>query len=462
MRHSSRKSDRHWETQLRKWKADLLEKKRRQAAQESLATVTDPRAAPAVLRVFASGPPADQVRAVTMLERIVGPEASKNLARLAVFGGSPEARMKAIASLKQREPRDYVAFLIALVQTPVQYKVQPIQGPGSQGALLIDTPRVSLLRKYDTPPAFELDESFRGAIWRDSDGMPIVAQGRDFDALGWMKPQDRWAKAVEVKLRTQQLIIEANVKAEAAQQRIIADVNSIEQFNFQATTLNQRVLPVLLETVGAPVSDSDLDSLSKWWYDRLGYTYEPPQKVQVVEEDSFPQIPPPTLFSCFVAGTPVRTIEGFRPIEQILPGDMVLSQDVETGELDFRPILVVHHNAPNRTLRIKLSNNEILAASIYHRFWRSGRGWTLARELKPGDILRTLGSTVRVDSVEPGVTEPLFNLDVMKNRSFFVGKGDVLVHDNRLPPAVQTPFDSPPSFDLPNRAAQEDKDTSTN
>jgi hypothetical protein len=137
-------------------------------------------------------------------------------------------------------------------------------------------------------------------------------------------------------------------------------------------------------------------------------------------------------------------------------------QDVETGELDFRPILVVHHNAPNRTLRIKLSNNEILAASIYHRFWRSGRGWALARELKPGDILRTLGSTVRVDSVEPGVIEPLYNLDVMKNRSFFVGKGDVLVHDNRLPPAVQTPFDSPPRFDLPNRAAQEDKDTSTN
>ena len=86
----------------------------------------------------------------------------------------------------------------------------------------------------------------------------------------------------------------------------------------------------------------------------------------------FRRATPPSLTTCFAAGTPVRTMEGFRPIEQIRPGDLVLSQDVATGGLDFRPIVMVHHNAPNQTLRITLSDDEILVASVYHRFWRAG------------------------------------------------------------------------------------------
>ncbi len=440
---AQRKADRHWEALLRKWKADLGEKKRRSAAEDSLASVTDPRAVGSIMRVFGMGNPADQSRAVAMLTRIDGPGASKELVRLAVFGDSAETRERAVGSLKKREPRDYVGLLIALFQTPVQYKVQPIQGPGSQGCLLVAAPRFTLLRRYETPPAFELGDTFRGAIWRDSDGMPMVAQGIDFDALRWMKPADRWAKVVEVKLRTQQLLMEANVKAEATQQRIIADVNSIEQFNFQSAKLNERVLPVLCETAGAPASNIDQDGLNRWWYDRLGYSFEPPQKVQLVEEDPFPQIPPPTLYTCFAAGTPVRTMEGLRPIEEIRPGDMALSQDVTTGRLNYCPVLLVHHNPPSKTLRIMLSGDEVLVASIYHRFWRTGRGWAQARDLKRGDVLRTLGATARVISVEPGSVEPLFNLDVAGTRSFFAGTASVLVHDNTLPPARQALFDEP-------------------
>jgi hypothetical protein len=189
-----------------------------------------------------------------------------------------------------------------------------------------------------------------------------------------------------------------------------------------------------------------------WWYDRLGYQYEPPEKIQA-SVDAFPQIPPYSLTTCFAAGTPVRTIEGFRPIEQIRPGDLVLSQDVATGQLDFRPTVMVHHNAPNQTLRITLSDDEILLASVYHRFWIAGTGWSQARDLKPGEVLRTLGNTVRVISVEPGAVEPLYNLDVAHNRSFFVGKGGLLVHDNTLPPVRQAPFDAPPNLEVVPKAA---------
>ncbi len=204
---------------------------------------------------------------------------------------------------------------------------------------------------------------------------------------------------------------------------------------------------MLQQAAGSAESTTDQDGLYKWWYDRLGYSYEPPPKVQAAV-DAFPQSYPPSLTTCFAAGTPVRTIEGFRPIEQIVAGVLVLSQDVASGGLDFRPVVMVHHNPPNQTLRITLSDDVILLASVYHRFWRAGSGWAQARELNPGDVLRTLGSTTRVISVEPGASEPLYNLDVSGNRSFFVGTAGVLVHDNTLPPVRQDPFDAQPNLDV--------------
>jgi Pretoxin HINT domain len=450
---AQRTADRHWDALLRKWKADLGEKKRWKAADESLANVTDPRAVPAIARVFANGPPADQLRAVSMLARIDGQAASMELARLAIFRETKHVRERATAALTLREPRDYVGPLIEMVQIPVTYKYQSVQGAGSQGGLLIDTPRFTMLRTYDAPAAFTLAGSFRGAVTYDASGMPMVYRGVDLDAIKFGSARNALEITREVKTRTEMFIIEANLKAAAAQQQLIADVGAIEQFNSQTAAVNEVLLPVLQEAAGAPASKTDQDGLYTWWYDSLGYCYAPPQKIEVAV-NAFPQIPPPSLTTCFAAGTPVRTMEGLRPIEQIRPGDLVLSQDVATGGLDFRPIVVVHHNAPNQTLRITLSDDEILVASVYHRFWVSGKGWSQARDLKPADVLRTLGSTVRVVSIEEGLREPLYNLDVAKNRTFFAGSGGVLVHDNTLPPTRQTMFDAPPNLEAALQGAE--------
>ena len=334
-----------------------------------------------------------------------------------------------------------------MIPLPVEYKVQPVQGPGSQGALLIDTPRFKMLRTYDAPPAFTLAQSFRGAITIDpSDGMPVVYRGVDLDAMRKLSFQNQALRTMQVKVRTQEFFLEANVKAAVVQQQLLADVNWIEQFKMQAATLSDRVLPILQTAAEAPASKIDPDGLYTWWYDRLGYSYQPPEQVQAAV-NVFPESASPSLTTCFAAGTPVRTIEGFRPIEEIRPGELVLSQDVATGGLEFRPIVLVHHNAPNQTLRITLSNDEILSASVYHRFWRSGKGWAQARELEEGDVLRALGGTLKVVAVEPGAVEPLFNLDVSQNRSFFVGNSNLLVHDNTLPPARGALFDEEPRLE---------------
>ena len=130
-----RKADRRWEAVFKKAKAQLGSKKRQQEDDDVLGTVTDVRAVPALVRLFGTTSEADRLVAVTTLSGIDGPAAAKELARLAVVSSSTDVCQCAIESLKKREPRDYVSFLIEMVQSQVEYKVQPVQGPGSQGAL---------------------------------------------------------------------------------------------------------------------------------------------------------------------------------------------------------------------------------------------------------------------------------------------------------------------------------------
>ena len=81
-------------------------------------------------------------------------------------------------------------------------------------------------------------------------------------------------------------------------------------------------------------------------------------------------------------------------------------------------------------------------ASEFHRFWSPGRGWVMARDLKVGDVLRTLGGVAAVELVDPGEVVPVYNLDVAEAASFFVGRLGSLVHDNTLPDLRATPFDA--------------------
>ena len=137
----------------------------------------------------------------------------------------------------------------------------------------------------------------------------------------------------------------------------------------------------------------------------------------------------------------MQTIDGPRPIETLRFGDQVLSQNPKTGELKYHPLLAVYHNPPNATLRIELERDTIVATGI-HRLWKSGRGWVMARELKPGDALRTLDGISVVKSVKKEKVQPVYNLRVAEGESFFVGKAGVLAHDNSLVEATPSPFDA--------------------
>ena len=93
------------------------------------------------------------------------------------------------------------------------------------------------------------------------------------------------------------------------------------------------------------------------------------------------------------------------------------------------------------TFRIGLEDESIVATGI-HRLWKAGKGWTMARELKPGDILRTLGGIAAVKSVVEETVQPVFNLQVADGESYFVGRSGVLAHDNSTINPTPEPFDA--------------------
>ena len=105
--------------------------------------------------------------------------------------------------------------------------------------------------------------------------------------------------------------------------------------------------------------------------------------------------------SCFGAGTLGPDADRPRPIESLKVGDRVLTQDTKTGALGYQPILAVHHNPPSTTFRITLGG-ETIVSSQFHRFWKAGQGWVMARDLKAGDPLRTLGGLAGSTPVETG------------------------------------------------------------
>src|SRR5262249_2861256 len=128
----------------------------------------------------------------------------------------------------------------------------------------------------------------------------------------------------------------------------------------------------------------------------------------------------------------VRTAAGELPIESVRVGDRVLTQDTATGALSFQPVLSIHHNPPNATLRIELEGGESVVATGIHRFWKAGRGWIMARALAAGDVLRPLDGPARVAGVAAERAQPVFNLEVARGQSFFVGRRGVLAHDNSV------------------------------
>jgi hypothetical protein len=152
--------------------------------------------------------------------------------------------------------------------------------------------------------------------------------------------------------------------------------------------------------------------------------------------------------NCFVAGTPVETPDGPRPIEQVAPGDLVLSRDEETGEVSAEHV-VATFETPGRPivdLRLEETRDEALLVTPGHRFWTLDRGWVGAQDLQPGEVLLDArGEWLHVHGVSPTVRrQVVYNFEVEQTHTYFAGGARVWVHNKRCKKDPPPPAPPPP------------------
>jgi hypothetical protein len=255
------------------------------------------------------------------------------------------------------------------------------------------------------------------------------------------------------------MMAEARMSAMVAREQLANDVASIERHNAPIREVNERAVAILKSVSGEDRGD-DRKKWINWVLDLQGYGQPfrgqsaPPaevvEEVPIAFQSQAVAIPATTAAgfrvgpSCFAGGTPVRTLRGDRPIERVEPGDQVLTQDTTTGRLDYRPVVEVFHNPPNFTYAINVGKETLHPTGI-HRFWKAGHGWVMARDVKPGDRLRTVGGTVEVVSVEKEEQRPVFNLLLSGGDNYCVGTLGVVAHDNGFVEPVAQPFDGVPA-----------------
>ena len=111
-------------------------------------------------------------------------------------------------------------------------------------------------------------------------------------------------------------------------------------------------------------------------------------------DDSFwSEYYPPNGWNCFVAGTPVLTPHGWKPIEEIKKGESVIG-----GSGNLRIVIGTHANTVEQQLVRIITKGAVATCTENHRFL-TPHGWITASNIKPGDIIIQVGKNTTLHKV---------------------------------------------------------------
>ena len=447
-----KKHDKELEKTMREWKPVLtrlrgdLESRdtaRQAAAAQQLLEIRNIAVIPVIETVFSHAPAASGRAAIAGIAAIPEVKASESLVRFAVQAENEQVRQAAAEALKSRDIFSYVPMLLAGLSNPIEISFQTFVTPGG-----LFGERLTLYREG---PEYNMS----------------VTSG--VTALPNFTPR---ADAIAVPQTAQ---AEAQVAQQAASDQLTAQAAMAE--NERSALANERIIATLRVATG---NDSLGDGANDWWewwqkynelhfsgdpatyeVNRSAYTYYGAQFVPLAQSwqqpqptyqapaskpsYSTPQYSAPTtglrylglpknlhydsgVIACFVPGTVVWTVTGQVPIEQVNVGDLVLAQDVDTGELGYKPVLRTTKGPPLPLVEIR-AGKETVRCTRGHLFWVSGKGWEMAKELKVGDRLHTTKGTLLIDAVEERGEAACHNLIVPDFNTYFVTNEQILVHD---------------------------------
>jgi hypothetical protein len=384
---------------------------KREAARERVAKITDADAVPALEHHLAAESRAAAELALEAIDRINTHEAAQAMARLAVFAPWTKIRSAAAEKLRERSQDTYVPSLLATMYTPMIAQTRVV--PGRGGRLLY---RHAFMREgQDERELLVLDTAYRRVARLGGDGRETLAR----------------------------MLADAS---DTATRRQI----SVAQMNRRTGELNRRVAEAL--TIATNVQlPAQPQAWWDWWNDQNEIFIQGGKQLQAVRRaqqfDVVDFVPPgaaavagaaaaasaaQTAKDCLAPGTKIMTAAGLVSVEEIQIGDLVLTQDVESGEVTYKPVIQTTLRPKTKLVKIQ-ADDFVIEASGGHPFWVAGEGWVKARELTPGTELHCASGTARIISVEKDGREiETHNLIIADFNTYFIGKQHVLSHDNTV------------------------------
>ena len=420
-----RRVERKWRPVFAQWKDDLKEDD--PATYERLAgrlaTLTDFEALPILEDILSTHSEKAALAVVARLDAMSVQDATESLVRHAVFSEYEAVRLAAAEMLKSRPMYNYIPLLLAGLVAPREVAIELPYG--------------------------STDYVRRTTILHGPDSTMKLVEHQTHCAI-----PVRLSRFLSTSTKTPRLTTDAKPE-------------HYTENGTKRTKNNQRILEVL-----HVVTDNTYEHPAEWWdwwdnyneyereakptYERHRYQHSwkyvhvpPPPPIYTPIVFSFDPLAhlwedtprfirvvhkgtPGRLQTCLAPGTPVVTETGSRPVEQILPGDKVLSQDAETGELEYKVVLDRTIRPRSEMRKVSLGDDSV-TTTLGHPFWVAGKGWRMAKELEVGQRVRCLGTSCEVTAVEVPPDDVAYNLIVDDFATYFAGDSRVLLHDNTLP-----------------------------
>lgn len=409
-----REAARHWQPQILRWRDAIVtgSDTERQQAIDGLLTIRDPAAIPVLRATLLSQNRAQKSDKlypayIAVLKQMPEEQATQELVRCVLDGDSGFAD----PALKGRPLASYVPQLIAAL--PVEAKI-------SGKADIFFSPSGYVLSehqwKLEVPEANYTETQIashsrmtvlvpgpRGGLNGAAQQLPGSVQN---DVLAAVGDVQQFKRAIEEQQRRSQ-------ESQARQKQLIENA-LLASTDFEKETTREAWLAQLnraLET-----------------YSPASFPPTGPRNVRRVTENMTVRILRGT--SCFPAGTLVESITGPVAIETLKPGDRVLSQDVETGELAYQAVREVTLRPAVPLVEIE-AGGATVRATPGHPFWINGDGWVMAKHLKPGQHLHTPNGPLQIERIGEQPAQEAYNLVVSDFATYFVGPQHILVHDNQ-------------------------------
>lgn len=134
----------------------------------------------------------------------------------------------------------------------------------------------------------------------------------------------------------------------------------------------------------------------------------------------------------FIAGTLIKTQNGYVPIEQLKENDLVISYDFKRASLTEDAIIGIKKEKTKKVIQLNMQD-QVLEVSPDHKFYcpMIKGNWVKAKDLPVNHfLLKDVSELIKIDAIKEIDKETeVYTLSIKNNHNFFVSQQNILVHN---------------------------------